>query len=63
MPKKPYQFKLDDETIADLEELAERIGAIYNGQPNRAAAIRYAVGFTKRHDPGNQRKEKSKKNS
>jgi plasmid stabilization system protein ParE len=40
----PRQFRLTDETLADLDEIAEYLGAVRaDGGPNRAAAIRFAA--------------------
>lgn len=36
-------FRLDEETLANLDLIAEAIGQVVNGKPNRAAAIRYAA--------------------
>lgn len=46
-PKKPWQkmhaYRLPEETIADLDLIANDLAARDNSQPNRTAAIRFAA--------------------
>jgi plasmid stabilization system protein ParE len=59
----PRQFRLTDETLTDLDEIAEYLGAVRSdGGPNRAAAIRFAAReFLRRLRES--RKKKPPKNS
>jgi plasmid stabilization system protein ParE len=62
MPTTPSQFRLTDDTLTDLDEIAEYLGAVRSdGGPNRAAAIRFAAREFLRRLRDSRRKKPPKK--
>lgn len=64
MAKKMYSFKLEEETISDLDAIATGLAEMQGGTPNRSDALRYAARLTRQKTASKisgKKKEKSSK--